>query len=87
MFMSTTLVFTSFTAYLEKPKFSFKTLNFEWNYTQLKFKPGTVEKNESTIDPPAGIEPTLLRCRNNAPATELQRQLTRASVFVRLQRW
>ena len=30
-----------------------KSLNFEWNHTQLKFKPGTVEKNE--IGPPAGI--------------------------------
>ena len=36
----------------------FKDLNFEWNYTQLKFKPGTAEKNESTIGPTAGIEPT-----------------------------
>ena len=34
-----------------------KDLNFEWNYTQLKFKPETAEKNESTIGPPAGIEP------------------------------
>ena len=25
-----------------------------------KFKPGTVEKNSSTIGPPAGIEPTPL---------------------------
>ena len=50
-----------------------KGLNFEWNYTQLKFKPGTVEKNESTIGPPTGIEPMLLRCRCNALATELQR--------------
>ena len=45
-------------------------LNFEWNYTQLKFKPRTVEKNESIISPPAGIEPTLLRCPCNALATE-----------------
>ena len=57
-----------------------KGLNFEWNHSQLEFKPGTVEKNESTIGPPAGFEPTLLRCRCNAIATELQRQLTRASV-------
>ena len=28
-----------------------KNLNFEWNHTQLKFKPETVEKNESTIGP------------------------------------
>ena len=48
-------------------------LSFEWNYTQLEFKPGTFEKNESAIGPPAGIEPTLLRCRCNALATELQR--------------
>ena len=46
-----------------------KGLNFEWNYTQLKFKPETVEKNGSTISPPAGIEPTHLRCRCNALAT------------------
>ena len=26
-------------------------LNFDWNHTQLKFKPGTVEKKESTIGP------------------------------------
>ena len=32
-------------------------LNFEWNYTQLKVKPGTVEKNESTMGLPAGVEP------------------------------
>ena len=38
-----------------------KGLNFDWNHTQLKFKPGTVEKNESTIGPPARIEHTLLR--------------------------
>ena len=50
-----------------------KDLNFEWNYTQLKFKLGTVKKNESTIGLPAGIEPTLLQCRWNALATELQR--------------
>ena len=43
-----------------------KGINFEWNCTQLKFKPGTVEKNESTLGPPAGIEHTLLRCRCNA---------------------
>ena len=48
-----------------------KGLNFEWNYTQLKFKQGTVEKNESTIGPPAGIKPTLLRLQCNALATEL----------------
>ena len=35
----------------------FKNLNFEWNYSQLKFKPGTVEKNKSTIGSLAGIEP------------------------------
>ena len=51
---------------------SLKGLNFEWNHTQLNIKPGTVEKNESTIGPLAGIEPTLLRCRCNALATELQ---------------
>ena len=28
-----------------------KGFSFEWNYAQLKFKPGTVEKNESTIGP------------------------------------
>ena len=33
------------------------------NYTQLKFKPGTVEKNMSTIGPPAGIGPTPMRRR------------------------
>ena len=49
-----------------------KGLNFEWNHTQLNFKPGTFEKNESTICPPAGIVPTLLRCRCNALATKLQ---------------
>ena len=38
-------------------------LNFEWNVTQLTFKPGRAEKNESTIGPPAGIELTLLQCR------------------------
>ena len=48
-------------------------LNFEWNYTQLEFKPGAVEINKSTIGPPAGIEHTLLRCRCNVLATELQR--------------
>ena len=48
-------------------------LNFEWNHTQLNFKPGTIEKNESFIVPPTGIEPTLLRCRCTALATELQR--------------
>ena len=32
---------------------------FEWNIIHIsKFKPGTVEKNSSTIGPPAGIEPT-----------------------------
>ena len=35
----------------------FKGLNFEWNHTQLNFKPGAVEKNESAVDPQAGIEP------------------------------
>ena len=35
-----------------------KGLIFECNDTQLEFKPGTVEKNESTIGSPAGIEPT-----------------------------
>ena len=29
-------------------------------HTHIKFKPGTVEKNSSTIGPPAGIEPTPL---------------------------
>ena len=48
-------------------------LNFEWYHAQLKFKPGAVEKNESTIVLPAGIEPTLLRYRCSALATELQR--------------
>ena len=46
-----------------------------------KFEPGTVEKNSSTIGPPAGIKPTPLRCRCNALATELRRQLTRAGVI------
>ena len=50
-----------------------KGLCFVWNYTQLKFKLGTGEKNESTISLPAGIEPTLLRSRCNALTTELQR--------------
>ena len=40
-----------------------KGLNFAGNCTQLKFKPGTVEKNEPTIVSPAGIEPTLLRLK------------------------
>ena len=32
---------------------------FEWNIIHIsKFKPGTVEKNSSTIGPPARIEPT-----------------------------
>ena len=30
-------------------------------FKSAKFKPGTVEKNISTIGPPAGIEPTPLR--------------------------
>ena len=30
-----------------------KCLNFEWCYTQLKFKPGAVEKIESNIGSPA----------------------------------
>ena len=30
---------------------------FEWNIIHIsKFKPGTVEKNSSTIGPPVGIE-------------------------------
>ena len=33
-----------------------------------KNQPGTVEKNSSTTGPPAGIEPTPLRCRCNALA-------------------
>ena len=37
------------------------------------FKQGSVEKNESTFVPPAGIEPTFLRCWCNAFATELQK--------------
>ena len=49
-----------------------KGLNFEWNHTQLKFKSETVEKNESTISPPIGIKPKLLRCQCNALATEVQ---------------
>ena len=37
---------------------------FEWNIIHIsKFKPGTVEKNSSTIGPLAGIEPTPLRYR------------------------
>ena len=32
-----------------------KGLNFEWNYTKLKFKPGTVDKNESNVVPLAGV--------------------------------
>ena len=32
-------------------------LSFEWNRTQLKFKPGTVKENMSTIGRPVGIEP------------------------------
>ena len=52
---------------------------FEWNIIHIsKFKPGTVEKNSSTIGPPAGIKPTPLRCRCSALATE---QLTRAGVY------
>ncbi len=31
-----------------------------------KFEPGTVEKKSSTIGPPAGIEPTPVRCRCTA---------------------
>ena len=44
-----------------------------YNIHISKFKPGTVEKNSSTIGPPAGIEPTPLRCRCNALATKLRR--------------
>ena len=47
-------------------------LNFKWNHTQLKSKPGTIEKNVSTIGPSAGIEPTPSRCRRNAPWQEYQ---------------
>ena len=36
-----------------------------------KFEPGTVEKNSSTIGPPAGIEPTPVRCRCTALTTKL----------------
>ena len=45
------------------PKIQRVSNNFKWNNTQLKFKPRTVEKNESTIGPPAEMEPTLLRSR------------------------
>ena len=39
---------------------------------KLKFKPETVEKNlSSTIDPPAGIKTTPLRCQCNALTTML----------------
>ena len=48
----------------------FINMHFEWDYTQLKFKPGTVEKNESTTGPLAGIKPTLLLCGCNALTTE-----------------
>ena len=45
----------------------FKVSYFEWNIIHIsKFKPGTVEKNSSTIGPPAGIKPMPLRCRCNA---------------------
>ena len=47
-----------------------------------KNQPGTVEKNSSTIGPPAGIELMPLRCRCNALTTELRRYLTRASVII-----
>ena len=49
-------------------------------HTQFKFKPGTVEENVLTIGPPAEIEPTLLQCRCNAPATQFnQWQIALAS--------
>ena len=38
-----------------------------------KIKPGTVEKNSSTIGPPARIEPTPVRCRCTALTTKLRR--------------
>ena len=38
-----------------------------------KSQPGKVEKNSSTIGPPAGIKPTPLRCRCNSLTTELRR--------------
>ncbi len=38
-----------------------------------KFEPGTVEKNSSTIGPPAGIEPTSVRCRCTVLTTKLRR--------------
>ena len=36
------------------------SLNLEWNYTQFKFIPGTVEKNETSFGPPAGIKSTYI---------------------------
>ena len=37
----------------------------------LKFKPGTVEKNlSSTVDRPAGIEPTPLHCFDTSVASD-----------------
>ena len=37
-----------------------------------KHQPGTVRKNSSTVGPPAGIEPTPLRCRCNPLTIELR---------------
>ncbi len=51
------------------------------NYTQVEILQGTVEKNSSTIGPPAGIEPTPVRCRCTALTTKLRRYLTGASVI------
>ena len=39
-------------------------LHFERNYAQVKLKPGTPKENESTVGPPAGIEPLRLRFQN-----------------------
>ena len=39
----------------------------------LKNKPGTFEKNSSTIGCPAGIEATPLQCQCNALTTKLWR--------------
>ena len=38
------------------------------NHAQLKFKPGSVARNDSTIGPPAGIEPIPKRSAGLIPA-------------------
>ena len=47
-----------------------KGLDFEWNYAQLKFKPGTVKENKSTIGLMAEIEALLLRFPAGGPIVD-----------------